>query len=503
MNKLHPRFTMSNWRISNWLLGLLLIIGSFVGMPGSEAAETRPNFVVILCDDLGWGDLGCYGHPHIKTPNLDRLAQQGIRLTNCYSPAPVCSPSRVGLLTGRSPARAGVVDWIPEVKEGNKNTQSDSRSLVHMRQEEVTLPRLLKEAGYATALSGKWHCNSMFNSTAQPQPNDAGFDHWFATQNNAGPSHENPKNFVRNGVSVGPQKGFSCQIVANEAIQWMKQTKSEKPRNPFFLYVAFHEPHEPVVSPPELVAKYRSVAINEDQAQYFANVENMDNAVGRILEALAQQGTAENTFVYFSSDNGPETLDRYPNANRSHGSAGHLRGHKLWTTEAGFRVAGIMRYPKGMTDKIKSGNVIDQPISSLDLLPSFVSLAGAKVPAGLHLDGVDFGPLFSGETIRRNKPLFWFYWAAINDQRVAMRDGDWKVLAKLDGGSAPTRSNLNASNVDSIRNAKLTDFSLFDLTKDPGEQNDLATQEPQRLAQMKESLERLYKEVTQTMHVWP
>jgi len=399
-----------------------------------------------------------------------------------------------------------VVDWIPEVKQSNgkaKPQQADSRALVHMRREEVTLPRLLQQAGYATALSGKWHCNSMFNSSAQPQPNDAGFDHWFATQNNAGPSHENPKNFVRNGESVGPQQGFSCQIVANEAIQWMTQTKSKKPSQPFFLYVAFHEPHEPVMSPPDLVAKYLPVAVNEDQAQYFANVENMDKAVGKILDSLDQQGITDNTFVYFSSDNGPETLDRYPAANRSHGSAGHLRGRKLWTTEAGFRVAGIMRYPNGMTDGLKSGSVVDQPVSSLDLLPSFLSLAGLKTPEGLQLDGVNFVPLFSGETIRRDKPLFWFYWAALNDQRIAMRDGDWKVLAKLDEGKLPTHSNLNEANIAAVRDAKLTDFSLFNLTKDPGEQNDLAGQEPERLQKMVTSLEGLYREVTQGMHVWP
>jgi len=146
---------------------MLFVGGSLLGLSVSDSAETRPNFVVILCDDLGWGDLGCYGNPHIQTPNLDRLAQQGLRLTSCYSPAPVCSPSRVGLLTGRSPTRAGVVDWIPEVKalEETKSKgkeaslQADSRSLVRMRSEEVMLPRLLKEAGYSTALCGKWPRN--------------------------------------------------------------------------------------------------------------------------------------------------------------------------------------------------------------------------------------------------------------------------------------------------------------------------------------------------------
>jgi arylsulfatase A len=155
-----------------------------------SAIADRPNIVIILCDDLGYGDLGVHGHPHIQTPNIDRLANEGIRFTNFYSTAPVCSPSRVGLLTGRSPNRAGVYDWIPE----SKQPRSDAREQVHMRKGEITIAQLLKKAGYATCMAGKWHCNAAFNSPLQAQPNDAGFDHWMATQNNAAPSHADPVN---------------------------------------------------------------------------------------------------------------------------------------------------------------------------------------------------------------------------------------------------------------------------------------------------------------------
>jgi arylsulfatase A len=181
-----------------------------------RADEPRPNIVIVLCDDLGFGDLSVNGHPHIQTPNLDKLAATGIRFTNFYSAAPVCSPSRVGLMTGRSPNRAGVYDWI----------------------------QLLKQAGYATCMAGKWHCNSHFNSSEQPQPDDAGFDHWLATQNNAGPSHENPVNYVRNGQRVGPIEGFSCQIAVGEAVGWLEKQKDNHPEQPFFVYLPFHEPHE-------------------------------------------------------------------------------------------------------------------------------------------------------------------------------------------------------------------------------------------------------------------
>ena len=329
----------------------------------------RPNILVVLCDDLGWGDLQNYGHPHIKTPNLMRLADEGIQFSNFYSAAPVCSPSRVGLLTGRMPNRAGVFDWIPEADPTKPLRRS--RDLVEMRKTEFTIPRMLKAAGYATCMSGKWHCNAMFNSTKQAQPGDHGFDHWFATQNNAAPSHENPVNFVRNGNPVGKIDGYSCQIVADEFISWLGQHKKQNPEQPFFGYVAYHEPHEPVASPPELVSKYQAAgARNSDEAQYFANVENLDAATGRLMAALEDLGYGDNTLVIFTSDNGPETLKRYGSARRSYGTPGHLRGMKLHTHEAGYRVAGIMRWPA----RIQAGQKSDAVVCSLDFLPTFAQL---------------------------------------------------------------------------------------------------------------------------------
>lgn len=463
---------------------------------GDESA--RPNFVVILCDDLGWGDLACFGNPHIQTKNLDRLASQGMRLTSCYSAAPVCSPSRTGLLTGRSPNRAGVFDWIPQANEKSNPESKNSRHLVHMRKDEVTLPKLLRNAGYATAMAGKWHCNSMFNSPAQPQPSDAGFQHWFATQNNASPSHANPRNFVRNGTSVGPLEGFSCQIVANEAIDWLEGLQQSTSPTPFFLYVAFHEPHEPVESPLDLVGQYSSTAKNQDQAQYFANVHNMDLAVGKIMDALDRLKLAENTIVYFSSDNGPETLLRYPAGKRSYGSPGPLRGMKLWTTEAGFRVPGIVRWP----NKTPAGSVLDTPISSLDLLPTFAHLANVSLP-NLEIDGMNVESIWKGGSNPRVKPLFWFYYNALNQQRAAMRDGKWKLIAKFDGGKLPKFDNITTANIQQIRSAKLTDFSLYDLENDLGEQIDLAQTHTELLSELSQKMQSIYSELVHSMHIWP
>ncbi|MGJ8642224.1 MAG: sulfatase family protein [Luteolibacter sp.] len=443
----------------------------------------RPNIVVILCDDLGYGDLECYGHPHIKTPHLNRMADEGIRFTDFYSAAPVCSPSRVGLLTGRSPNRAGIYDFIP----GGRN--------IYMQASEVTFPQLLQKAGYATCMSGKWHCNGKFNSASQPQPDAAGFDHWFGTQNNASPSHENPNNFVRNGEKVGELEGYSCQLVADEALDWLTQQQESEPEQPFFMYVAFHEPHEPVASPKNLVDQYKDASKNEDEAQYFANVANIDAAVGKVLAALKDKGLDENTLVIFTSDNGPETLNRYSRAKRSFGVADPLRGMKLWTTEAGFRVAGIMRWPS----KIEAGQTVKHPVSSLDFFPTFCDLAGVEPPADLLLDGTNFLPALGNQALEREKPLLWVFYNALNERRVAMRDGEWKIMAKM---NLPKYITVDTKNEDKVKAATLTDFQLFHVSEDHDESEDLSKSHPEKLAELKELLEVQYRELVNGSHIW-
>ena len=469
----------------------LLFLMCLLGISCKNAEESlRPNIVVIQCDDLGYGDLSSFGHPIIQTPYLDQMGEDGIKLTNFYAAAPVCSPSRVGLLTGRSPNRAGVYDWIPAAKR-----RDDGRHLVHMQANETTIPALLKKAGYATCLSGKWHCNSVFNNKKQPQPNDFGFDHWFATQNNARPTHETPNNFVRNGKKVGTIEGFSCQIVTEEAINWLR---SRTEQNPFYLHLTFHEPHEPVASPPNLVEKYLSKAENKNQAQYFANIENIDLAVGKLMKYL-KNNYGDNTLVVFSSDNGPETLNRYRKAFRSYGSSGNLKGMKLWTTEAGVKVPGFIQWLgqdtyKGTTDAV---------VSSLDYLPTFCQLAGVNLP-DKTLDGQSMMSIIRTGKMKRDKPLLWCFYHALNKHMVAMRSGEWKMLSKLtiDEGYLERFQNVHDGNEEMVKQATLVDFELYNIQNDPIESQELSQEHPEVFEDMKAQLQLQYQELLDDSPVW-
>lgn len=456
----------------------------------TKEEDSQPNIVVILCDDLGYGDLSTFGHPVIETPNLDQLAEDGMKFTSFYSAAPVCSPSRAGLLTGRSPNRAGIYDFIP----GPKRSE-DCRELVHLQAGEKTIPAMLKQAGYSTCLSGKWHCSSYFNSDKQPTPGYFGFDHWFATHNNAAPSHENPKNFVRDGKEVGELKGFSCQLVVDEALNWLKEKDND---NPFYLQVCFHEPHEPVASPQNLVEKYLPKAENENQAQYFANVNNMDLAVGRLVSYL-KENYGDNTLIVFSSDNGPETLNRYSRAKRSYGSPGELKGMKLWTTEAGFRVPGILYW----LGKETFHGTSEAVVSSLDFMPTFAEIAGAALP-DVELDGQSMMPLIETGKMHREKPLTWAFYNALNDHRVAMRTDDWKIMARLKNDSTylPQLNNIYAGNEATVKNADLVDFVLYDMKNDVAEASDVSGQYPEVFEQMKEQLKTEYANLLDGSFVW-
>jgi arylsulfatase A len=438
-----------------------VLLGLSLAPPGRGETEARrdrglrqgqPNFLFFLCDDLGYGDLACFGHRVTRTPRLDGLAREGMKLTSCYAGAPVCSPSRAAFLTGRIPNRSGVRDWIPE------------NSGIYLPRREVTVAEVLKAAGYRTALVGKWHLSSRMDGT-EPLPGDQGFDHWFATQNNASPSHENPVNFVREGRAVGPLRGNSSRLIADEGIQFLKEAQA----GPFALFIWFHAPHEPVAAPEDFTRAYAAVD-DPTKRTYYGSISLMDHEVGRLLDTVDELGLREKTLVLFTSDNGPETLKRYRGAERSHGSPGPLRGMKLHLYEGGYRVPGIVRW----SGLIRPGQVSDEPICGTDILPTVCDLIGASLPAGRVIDGASFVPLFSGGPVRRQTPLYWQYDRAIGGPwRIALRVGPWKLLG----------------------DAGLNRFALYNLADDVGETRDLAAEQPERVRTLTAQMTRLHRAI--------
>ncbi len=455
--------------------GLLFLIFS----SPAETAETlqRPNFVVVLADDLGYGDLACYGHPTIRTPHLDHFAQQGMRLTSYYAPSANCSPSRAGLMTGRTPYRAGIHDWIPFL------------SPMHLRPEETTVAELLRDAGYATCHVGKWHLNGWFNLPGQPQPDAHGFQHWFSTQNNALPNHRDPYNFVRNSIPVGPQTGYSSEIVANEAIRWLRNDRPAK--QPFFLFVCFHEPHEPIATAPQHTDLY-PYPDDPSRSAYYGNVTQMDTAFGRLMTALDELDLNSSTLVLFTSDNGPART-KYHNV----GSAGPLREFKGHLYEGGIRVPAIVRWPQHVPVVVN-----DTPVCGVDFLPTVCELAGLDLPVDRKLDGTSLAPLFAGQSFQRNSPLYWQYNWAASGPRVALRHGKWKLLASLDPVPT-TRTDITDESNRVLKSAKPAHFELYDLAEDLGETINLAAREPAVLAELTQLLQQTYDEVQAETPVWP
>ena len=432
--------------MSKTILAIILALAAFWPLNMAEGADDSPNFIVFLTDDQGWGDLGCYGHPIIKSPNLDKFASEGLRLTQCYSACSVCSPSRSAILTGRTPYRNGVWRWIPD------------GSIYHLRDSEITITSLLKKRGYETCHAGKWHLNGKFNSVDQPQPDDHGYDHWLATQNNAAPNHMNPTNYVRNREEVGRMEGPSAVIAANEAIQWLKGRKDSE--TPFFISIWTHEPHLPIESAPQYMQHYAAIE-DEGIRQHHGNITQLDDAFGKLMAAIDEMGYRDNTFIFFTSDNGPEGNG---SNGRTRGSTGGLRGRKRATHEGGIRVPGIVRWP----GKIKAGSVSETPVIGSDIFPTICDVLDIALPDDRTIDGTSLLPLFSGNAIQREQPLYWRNHLAPNKYRVGMRIGDWKIVGS----------------------DNLTSFELYNIKEDWQETTDVADDFPVTFAQLREALVR-------------
>ena len=411
----------------------------------AEAEDAKPNFVVFLADDMGWGDSATYGNELIQTPNLDRLAAQGVKFTQCYSACGVCSPSRSAILTGRTPYRNGVYRHLSGSHEA------------HLRSSEITYPKLLKSIGYETCHVGKWHLNSrpQFNTSEYPQPGDHGYDYWMATHNNAEPSHKNPKNFVRNGDPVGELIGFSAPLVADEATRWLKEVRNKA--KPFALSVWCHEPHSPIATDPNFSGLYGG----HENSKYMGNITQLDHALGKLMQTLDDESLGDNTLLIFSSDNGPV-------ANFG-GTTGGLRGGKRSDHEGGIRVPGIARWP----GHIKAGTVSDVPVIGTDIFATVLDITGIQLPDDRTIDGVSMVPAFSGKPVEREVPLFWRTHVSPPGDRVALRIGDWKLVG----------------------DETLTKFQLYEIQKDWKEECDLASSMPEKTEAMKNKLFDVWKSI--------
>lgn len=456
-------------RLRAAVLSILLLSACSPDERADAPSDRPPNIVVVLADDLGWGDLSAYGSLENQTPSLDRIADEGLAFTSFYAASAVCSPSRASLLTGRFPVRAGVYSWI-----------HDSHDM-HLRVEELTIAEWLSRAGYDAAHVGKWHLGYDLaeGSGDGPDPGDHGFDHWLATGNNASPSHHNPTNFVRNGVELGEVEGYSSHIVVDEAVAWLEGRQDSDA--PFFLNVWFHEPHQRVAAPEELVERHQDTSL----PAYYGSVENMDLAVGRLRAHLDRLGLWEETLFVFLSDNG----------SYMEGSNGELRGRKTQLWEGGIRVPGFVHW----AGRIAPGQETDVPAGIVDVFPTLAEAAGLPLPDDRTLDGVSLLPLFDGGDVERTKPLYWYY--GPSRPVAAIRDGDWSLIAdpELD---LPTENMFQEEHIGMMKATELTNFRLFNLRTDPGQTVDLSDREPERLASMRETMVELHREVLDEAYDW-
>jgi arylsulfatase A len=459
-----------------WILFALL---SLLPFPKSlVSADERPNIIVVLCDDLGYGDLRCYGNKELQTPHIDKFAAEGLKFTDCYSASPNCSPARTGLMTGRTPYRVGVHNWIPMF------------SPMHVSTWEITIASLLQDSGYATCQVGKWHLNGRFNLKGQPQPDDHGFDHWFATQNNCLPDHRFPWNFVRNGQPVGAIQNYASHIVTDEAIHWLNDIRDKS--KPFFIYCNYHEPHEPIAS----AKKYRDLYPSDDPryTRHHANITQMDEAFGKLLASLEEQKLRKNTLIFFTSDNGPAITSLHP-----HGSAGPLRDKKGTVHEGGIRVPGIVQWP----GKVKPGTVSHEPICGVDVLPTLCEVANIKTPQDRTLDGTSFLPALEGQSIQRQQPLYWQFNRANTKWKVALRSGDWKLVATLTGPEWSRGGGITLEDELQMKKAELDTFELYNLRKDIAETTDLKESAPDKFSELKQQMQAIYLDVREESPIWP
>tara|TARA_B100001093_G_scaffold147894_1_gene140625 strand:+ start:1794 stop:3206 length:1413 start_codon:yes stop_codon:yes gene_type:complete len=443
---------MTTMRVLLLILTSILVLSSGL-IARNSGKEAKPNFLFLLVDDLGWADLACYGSTFHETPHLDRLAREGVRFTDAYTAASICSPTRASLMTGKHPVRVNITDWIPGSSgKGRKlRTPLDDH---HLALEEVTIAEALREGGYSTFYTGKWHLGG-----AQFSPDKQGFEQYYDP-------HENPsKGSPGSGTTTGRKHG---------TIDLTRETKkfiTERRNAPFLAFLSYYDIHTPIIPEDKYHAHYRDKAAQlgpsptairehdgrsrprQDNAALATMVQSVDDSVGSLVTHLASLGILENTYIFFFSDNGGLATKHGmgPGCNLP------LRASKGWLYEGGIRVPLIVRMP----DRRNAGLEPNTPVVSTDIYPTLLSLAGLPLRPEQHRDGQSFVGLMNGtgrDSARRK--LYWHYphyHGSMWTPGAAIRKGDWKL----------------------IQFYHFDKLELYDLRKDLGESTDLSAAHPE------------------------
>ena len=450
--------------------------------------EARPNVVIVVADDMGYGDLGLFNDGRSSTPNLNAIAADGVCLTQHYSGSPVCAPARAALLTGRYPLRVGAVDTL------------GGRGLDRIALSETTIADVFRSAGYRTGLVGKWHNGSL---DTRYHPNARGFEE-FAGFLGGGSDYYDYALDV-NGREVESDGTYLTDVFTEHADAFVRRFAQE----PFFLMLTYNAPHFPMQAPEEIVQRYTDAGETLGAALTYAMVEVMDAGIGRIDATLHELGLADNTIVLFTSDNGPYlgevlgvSLDRF-----NYG----WRGAKHYVFEGGIRVPAIVRWP----GRIPNGRRESAMVHFTDWLPTLAAAAGIELPGGPPLDGRDVGGVLRGESRDVVEQRFWQCnrYAPRIEANSAIRDGDWKLvrpsvdaLMKVTDEDRVIDKALNyrqPGRITTIDDSPLPEFDLgvppdpllFDLAVDPFEQNDLSSAEPERVREMSRALDAWFASV--------
>lgn len=447
------------------LLTLLSATTTLQEIGAEQNQDQRPNILFIIADDLGKGDLACYGNTIVRTPNLDRLAKNGILMNHYRAAAPICGPSRVSILTGRYSERSGYRMALANEKASSLD--------------EPWLAKQLRENGYSTAAFGKWHLGDT-------NFKDRGFDSWVITSP-GGWSDFYKYNILSSEYPPTKSDGtYATDFLTNSAVRFIEKNAALPSRKPFFMYLAYNAPHFPLEAPDEEIAPYRGKGLPAGTEIVYGMVTRLDKGIGRILNILKEKGMLDNTLIVFTSDNGP-VLGSYQGLSEKRYNC-ELAGQKEFMLEGGINVPCIVYFPKKSGFK---GKVFQASMQAIDWAPTIMDVAGVA-PKGKKFDGVSYLAAFEGKTAAPAPIRTWCYNKVyLTDiSNAALIDGNWKL-------HRPRITELNRrDNKGKVpQNITPQKWQLFDLSKDPFEKVDLATKQPGQLKKMTSLFDAWWKEV--------